>query len=340
MTLPSLQDIVTEVDRLAPTHPIGGLQDLRKALRGLGRKPTRNVFDWARDPGWTFHVGGRDELQFNLGIEEPVDGLDLRYGVAFSLELSMSLPTIDPLLPKIALFNDYVREHPERLDGLQMWHHADGERSQLRQPGLIEPHLVRRGVFVFLGKLGSSAEPDYKDILAALDLLLPLWIFIEERMAGGEPPTRGGWTVRPGLPSRIQSSIMTTAERQISIERRHVALQDALYAQLVSEHGHDSVGVEQPAPGGGIADAVAETADGLILFEIKTAATARGCVREALGQLLDYGCWPGAPLPVELCVVGEPALDASTARYIDALNARFPVPLTYRSVTLPESARP
>ncbi len=130
---------------------------------------------------------------------------------------------------------------------------------------------------------------------------------------------------------------MTTLERQLSVERRHVEMQNVLYSQLVSEHGYDSVGVEQPAPGGGIVDAIAETADGLILFEIKTAATARGCVREALGQLLDYGCWPGAAaLPVELCVVGEPELDASTGRYIDALNARFPVPLKYRRVTLAE----
>lgn len=337
--LPSLQEIVVEVDRLAPAHPIGVLQDLRKTFRGLGRKPTRNVFDWARDPSWTFHVGGRDELQFNLGIEEPVLGLDLRYGVAFSLELSQSLPTIDPLLPKIALFNDFVREHPERLGGLQMWHHADGERSPPRPPGPIEGHLVRRGTFVFLGKLGSSADPDYEDVLTTLDSLLPLWTFIEERVAGGEPPTRGEWTVKPGLPSRTRTSAMTTVERQISIERRHVALQDALHAHLVSAHGHDAVGVEQVAPGGGIADAVAKTSRGLVLFEIKTAATARGCVREALGQLLDYGCWPGVPRPVELCVVGEPALDGSTAEYIEALNARFPVPLTYRSIALPEEVR-
>lgn len=76
-----------------------------------------------------------------------------------------------------------------------MWHHADGERSELRLPRPIEPHLVRRGVFVFLGKLGSSAEPDYEDILTTLDLLLPLYRFIEERMSGGEPPTGRNWTV-------------------------------------------------------------------------------------------------------------------------------------------------
>lgn len=36
MTLPSLQDSEIEVDRLAPAHPVAGLQDLRKTLHGLG----------------------------------------------------------------------------------------------------------------------------------------------------------------------------------------------------------------------------------------------------------------------------------------------------------------
>lgn len=108
--VPTLNDIVLEVDRQATSRPIGELQDLRKRLHGLIQKPTRSVFSRARTPIWTFHAGGREELQFNLGIEEPINGLDLRYGVAFSLELSRPLPSIDPLLPRVALFNDYVRE--------------------------------------------------------------------------------------------------------------------------------------------------------------------------------------------------------------------------------------
>ena len=330
----SLEEIVQEVDRLAPGYAIGGLQDLRKALRGLRKKPTRKVFDYARDPGWTFHVGGRDELQFNLGIEEPFENLDLRYGVAFSFELSRSLNSLAPLLPRVAAFNDHVREHLEDLSDLWMWHHSEKGRSALRRPAPIEPSLVREGVFVFMGALGKSEAPNFDNVLATLDRLLPLWQSIEEGLSASAPAGSGEWVITPGLPPRVQRTVMTTVDRVLAMDLRHVGLQNALYHELVSEHGFDAVGVEQAAPGGGVVDMVADTAAGRILFEIKTASGARGCIREAMGQLLDYGCWPGTPKPAGLCVVGEPEINETTRRYLENLNQRFPVPLTYRRVRL------
>jgi hypothetical protein len=69
-----------------------------------------------------------------------------------------------------------------------------------------------------------------------------------------------------------------------------------------------------------------------MLYEIKTAATARGCIRDALGQLLDYGFWPDTPATTHLYVVGEPPLDAITARYLTKLNTCFPAPIAYRQI--------
>jgi hypothetical protein len=68
------------------------------------------VFGSVRNDDWTFHLGGRDELQFNLGFESDHEKGSLRYGVAFSLETSRSLLDIAPLLKKLAFFNDYLRQ--------------------------------------------------------------------------------------------------------------------------------------------------------------------------------------------------------------------------------------
>jgi hypothetical protein len=73
------------------------------------------LFPGARHPDYTFHKGGRTELQFNLGLEGGPEGPDFRYGVAFSFEPSQSLPSIEPLIPKVARFNEYVRENAEDL---------------------------------------------------------------------------------------------------------------------------------------------------------------------------------------------------------------------------------
>lgn len=94
------------------------------------------------------------------------------------------------------------------------------------------------------------------------------------------------------------------------------------------------MGVEQSSGGGGHVDVVVETDRRRTLYEIKTAATARGCIREAVGQLLDYALWAEGPLCTRICVVGEPAPDERTATHLQKLNARFPVELAYRQVRI------
>lgn len=336
----TLQEIVAEVNRRAAGQPIGGLQDWRKANRGLGRKAGPHVFGAVRggdDGPYAFHIGGRTELQFNVGIEKPIDGSDLRFGVAFSFEPSQSLPDIDVLLPRVTRFNEYLRADPEDLAGLRMWHHPpDGGRVIARPPSPIEERLVRRGVFVFLGTLGRSASPDYDAILDTLDRLLPLYHFVESgdgratspAEAWAEPPLR----LRPAAPTGWTTA--TAAARTLDVELRHRALQAKLCAELVAEFGDGCVGSEHPAPGGGMIDVIVRTSAVRTLFEIKTASTARACIREALGQVLDYACWPGGPPVDRVVVVGpEPPTAVETA-YLERLNQRFPVPLEYRRVAL------
>lgn len=336
----TLQEIVDEVNRRAVGRRIGDLQDWRKANRGLGRKAGLHVFGAVRgsdDGPYAFHIGGRSELQFNMGIEKPIGGADLRFGVAFSFEPSQSLPDVEPLRPKVALFNEYLRSNAERFATLWMWHHPpDGNGVIPARPAPIGADLVRRGVFVFLGALGHSATPDYGVILDTLDGLLPLYRFVES--GGGragevaaswvEPPLR----LRP--PSRTGWTAATTAARTLDVELRHRALQAKLCAELAAEFGDGCVGGEHPAPGGGTIDVIVRTDAARILFEIKTASTARGCIREALGQVLDYACWPGGPPVDRVVVVGAEAPTAAEAAYLARLNQRFPVPLEYRHVTL------
>jgi hypothetical protein len=52
-----------------------------------------------------------------------------RHGVAFSLQTTRDLPSIDPLVPKIARFNEYLHIYPEVFAGFEMWNWSDGRRS-------------------------------------------------------------------------------------------------------------------------------------------------------------------------------------------------------------------
>ena len=73
---------------------------------------------------------------------------------------------------------------------------------------------------------------------------------------------------------------------------------------------------------------------GALDVEIKTGATVRSCLREALGQLLEYALWPGATKPARLVVVGTPPLEGDAIPYIEKLNKAFPVSVAYRQVSL------
>jgi hypothetical protein len=106
----SIIAIARDVNARSGGHAIGNLQDIRASLRGFSKRPASEIFtSLTIFDDWAFHHGGRRELQFNIG-REWIDGREeLRHGVAFSLELSQSLPSIDVLIPKIRLFNDYFR---------------------------------------------------------------------------------------------------------------------------------------------------------------------------------------------------------------------------------------
>jgi hypothetical protein len=51
-------------------------------------------------------------------------------------------------------------------------------------------------------------------------------------------------------------------------------------------------------------------------FEIKIALTAKGCIREALGQLLEYNVYPGEQRASEMVVVGEHPATANDGIYL------------------------
>lgn len=90
---------------MAPSHPIGQLQQLRKARKGLKVVPAGGkIFSHQSTfKHYAFHSGGRTELQFNIGLRPQ----QCRYGVAFSLETGRNLPSIIPLISKLARFNEY-----------------------------------------------------------------------------------------------------------------------------------------------------------------------------------------------------------------------------------------
>src|SRR5258708_5087062 len=147
---PDFRSIIHEVDLRAREHPIGKLQQIRKELTGNKRLSIKSIFDPRTTTDlWAFHYGGRRELQFNLGIER-INGVDeLRHGVAFSLERTQTLPSIELLLPNIKLFNDFIELYAEQYDDMKMWHFVGDQKSDDYKPTAIPFELITEHSFIF-----------------------------------------------------------------------------------------------------------------------------------------------------------------------------------------------
>jgi hypothetical protein len=327
----NIHAIADKLNELASLHPIGKLQEIRTQLKKLNRRPgdkifsTHTVFD-----KWAFHHGGRTELQFNIGHADGTKKDYLRYGVAFSFELSQTLKSIDVLVPKVKFFNDFIALNTHEFIDMRMWHYDHNRRSDDRPAGLIPPALVREHVFVFMGNRQPPERIDYESILGDFDRLLPLYRYVESQGATAPVPLpKTGFSFEAGASRKVKTAKATHSEKELDLDLRHNLLQESLYQRLASKHGKDNVRTEQPSGVGTLIDIVVQMNDKYWFYEIKTALTARACLREAIGQLLEYGFWPGAQEPTRFIVVGESSLDKDGQEYLSRLREHFSMPIEY-----------
>ena len=329
----SIRELATDLNRHSVDFEIGNLQNIRVCLRGLQRPPCPSIFYGPTiHDGYAFHAGGRKELQFNIGEEERDDVEMIRYGVAFSLQLSPTLPTLDPLLPKIVRFNEYVNSHPEDFPGFLMWHYHNEEERKDHPVGPIPDALVKEGTFIMLGRIIADDKVNVLDILADFDRLLPLYVYVESVEQDLPFPTKSDFT--PGCPSFVENTTARQAGRIVDVALRHNMLQKALYKHLCREAGHDNVQVERPLASGVRVDAAVRCNGKETFYEVKVASTVRSCVRAALGQLIEYSHWPSADRASEIVIVGEAELDSDSKAYLHFLRQRFGLPLWYRHIDI------
>jgi hypothetical protein len=326
----SFTKVVAEIERRARTREIGSLQKIRKELKVKSRLAGRSIFhqDTTKDT-YAFHYGGRTELQFNVGTEP---GERCRHGVAFSFEPSQSLPTPDLLVPSVKRFNDFVRLYANDFADMRMWHwDENGRRSEEYRPIPIEAGLIRKGMFIFMGKMQPFDTIDYDLIVDDFDRFLTLYRFVEGHETYpvvSSQLQKQGFQFKPGCTMKPSETTATFAERELNVNLRHNVIQTALYEHLCSVYGGDKVGTELACANGRV-DVVLHYEGRYWFYEIKTSVAARGCISQALPQLLEYSFWPGAQVADRLIVVGEPALDHDSDQYISTLRHRFGLPIEY-----------
>lgn len=111
----------------------------------------------------------------------------------------------------------------------------------------------------------------------------------------------------------------------------HKEMQEQIFNQLASEYGVERVGTEVATGHGTSIDVVLNIEeDKDIFYEVKTSGSALKCIREALGQILEYSMYPEKFLCSKMIIVGPHAPEDKVKRYMAYLRDITKLPIFYQ----------
>ena len=246
----------------------------------------------------TFSVGrGPEGLFLLLESKGPARNVDYLKGLQ---ALLYGLADLDATLESIAVDSRVTRGLPfeQRRVDLSSW------TLPLRLHSVEDLPALRRAITAAVAVTARHPEASKgggnptKRIRISCSIPDDLSLFeVRELIAHTEEQpdiTVGEFRFRPGAPT---SSEVDTQRRTIGstvVAHRHASMQKELYEDLIKIHGPSKVSAECMTSAGRPADLVVEVGGGYTTYEIKTAHSPRDCIQQALGQLLEYTCWPGS----------------------------------------------
>ena len=167
-----------------------------------------------------------------------------------------------------------------------------------------------------------------------LDRLLPLYLHIEIA-SNNDSPSTPSFVFKPGCRAKLSfTKASYKKDQQIDVRLLHNDLQQALYDELVQVYGRDNVGTENII-GCGRVDLTLQLGDKYRLYEIKTAFSAKSCIRQAIGQLLEYAYFYKAGFVEKLIVAGPVKCTSVEHSYLNELQNKFNLPIEYYQIKGP-----
>lgn len=185
--------------------------------------------------------------------------------------------------------------------------------------------------FIMLGRRTSKPPIDIERILADFDRLVPLYRFVEgnERFPTLDSSITGIF-FSPGHHPGKHEGVTTLQRDKLDVQLRHNRLQTRIYEHLVAEFGKGRVGTEQRNGPGNRVDVVVRTEEGYWYYELKLGSSARSCIRQGIGQLLEYSYWPTSQVAQRLVLVGEVPADLQEMQYLELLRTKHGLPIFYQ----------
>jgi hypothetical protein len=147
-----------------------------------------------------------------------------------------------------------------------------------------------------------------------------------------------GTPVVPGIrpskrPAGAPARSYLLPEQPVESADEHRRLQYQLVDELRREYPGAAIyceGIVEPE--GWFVDVVRQESNRTIIYEIKTDPRLHLCIRNAVGQLLQYAYWGQRQLADELVIVSRHTLDNDARNFLLSLQGQFNIPISYRQV--------
>ncbi|MBR9773455.1 MAG: hypothetical protein GYB55_00030 [Cytophagales bacterium] len=189
----TFSEIVKELNRRIKESDsiLLNLQSERSEKKGLKRVSSKffNDREDILNQGYTFHYGGGDEFQFNIGKEPEYEGEPVfRFGLAFNFQASQSVP--DPIgvqQNQIQRFNQLLLDYTSDLSEERFWVWNGSGRTKSTAVGKIFKYHQALGNFLFIGKsiakeLKDITKEDLELIIDEFEYLYPVYQYVQLEM--------------------------------------------------------------------------------------------------------------------------------------------------------------
>jgi hypothetical protein len=113
----------------------------------------------------------------------------------------------------------------------------------------------------------------------------------------------------------------------------HNIISNSLYQYLADQYGSNFIATEHPIGRKSI-DIVREDNGNYIFYEIKTYGSIQSCIREAIGQLMEYAYWTNNERAHKLIIVSLNPSTSSSSIYMEHIREKFGIPIFYQQYDL------
>lgn len=114
----------------------------------------------------------------------------------------------------------------------------------------------------------------------------------------------------------------------------HKTIQESMYNQLCEQYGIKNVGTEVNTGNGTSIDLVVKGEDKDVFYEVKMSGSALKCIRDGLGQILEYSMYVNNQWCSKMIIVGPYYADEKVINYILHLRKTLNISLYYQTFDL------